>query len=192
MSRKWKQMVWVVLQGIKSSLTKLPIRNCHLVMWDDFISISSVGLTTYISVLLVERDIWEILYCFYYAQFVDCCADRCWSKRRSNNINCVLISQVCEHMCIFRLLCKKVGDLLGDIHECTAVNTAGLLHSLSLSKFLFQTFSSGLRSLRELIKTDWMSCIRREVKLQVVLSCVCRKCTFGIDTNIELWLASLK
>lgn len=49
--------------------------------------------------------------------------------------------------CIFRLLCKKVGDLLGNIHECTVVNTAGLLHSLSLSKFLFQTFSSGFRSL---------------------------------------------
>lgn len=78
---------------------------------------------------------------------------------------------------------QKVGDLLDDIHECAVINTACLLHSLFLSEFLFQTFSSGLRSLKTLIKIDWTSCKRSEVKIQIVLPCICRKDISGTDTN---------
>lgn len=38
-----------------------------------------------------------------------------------------LFAQVCKHMCIFRLTCKKVGELLSGINECTGINTACLL-----------------------------------------------------------------
>lgn len=149
MSRKWKQMVWVVLQGIKSSVTRLSTRNCDLVIWDDFISISSVGLAIWISVLLLERDIREILDCFWYGQSL-CTAGltSSWVKAEVITLAVSLFAQVCERVRIFRLPCKKVDDPIGGTHECTVSNTACLSHFLSLSKFVSGSFIAGFRSLK--------------------------------------------
>lgn len=57
-------------------------------------------------------------------------------------------------MCIFRLPCRKVDDLLGDTCECA---TACLLNATLLCEFVFESFTSGLKSLKILIKIDWMS-----------------------------------
>lgn len=68
-----------------------------------------------------------------------------------------------------------MGDLLGDICEFTVINTICLLHAFSLSIFLFESFTSGLKSLNALIKINQISYEGREVKIQMVLPCMCRK-----------------
>lgn len=118
-----------------------------------------------------------------------------WVKEEAITLAVSLFAQVCEHVSFLRLPCKKVGDLLGDdICECTVINTACLLHALSLSEFLFESFTSGLRSLKTLIKIDWMSYDRSEVKIQMFLPCICRK-EDSASMNMEhgdLCLSSLK
>jgi len=49
------------------------------------------------------------------------------------------------------------------------------LHALSLSEFLFESFTSGLTSLKTLIKIDWIGYEGREVEIQMVLPSVFRK-----------------